>query len=320
VRLPGHPHIQSEIAWNHPNRFIAEAAPLISAYESLQGVDGVENFAADSGNWANNGGGIWPYMMPGEIGQSPAEALQYRRGDLKPGDTVIRYVNSVDDLLNLKTSDLVEGKSVDFHAIVPSTPFSAQPIWFDPFAFFVGRVERTLDTNAPHVASIDLVKDINRDKKVITSSTGEITWDYGQGLLTVNSPTSQAAAGFLAKAGPIKLGDVTIESGNDYGAIHVISLDGRPLASSKKILIQVFTEEKMYGFMAQNGFIKDIGRPPICVRDIDARVTLPGGTELKAEALDEQGYARGPLTPQVTGASATIVLPRDTLYTIVTRL
>ncbi len=85
VRLPGHPHIQTEIAWNKPNRYIAEGEPLISAYASLQGVDGVYLFAAGSGNWLNNGGGNWTYMMPGEIGQSPAEALQYRRGDLAPG-------------------------------------------------------------------------------------------------------------------------------------------------------------------------------------------------------------------------------------------
>jgi hypothetical protein len=318
VRLPGHPHVQSEVAWNHPNRYIAEAAPLISAYESLQGVDGVENFAAGDGNWINNGGNNWPYMMPGEIGQSPAEALQYRRGDLKPGDTVVRDVVSVDDLLNLKgNASLAEGKSADFHAVEGASGAGATDN-FDPLTFLVGRVERSFDTNAQPI-STDLTKYIDRDKKIITSSTGQIIWDYGNGLLTVDSPTSQAAAGFLAKAGPIKLGDVTIESGNECGAIHVISLDGKPLATSNKILIQAFTEEKMYGFKAASGFIQDIGRPPVCVRDIDAQVTFTNGVNLKAEALDEQGYARDPLTPQVNGASATIVLPKDTLYTIVTR-
>jgi len=320
VRLPGHPHIQSEIAWNKPNRFIAEGAPLISAYESLQGVDGVENFVAGDGNWINNGGSNWPYMMPGEIGQSPAEALQYRRGDLQPGAVVAREVTSVDDLLKLKDAGLLtEGKSADFHAVQPSGAGNTDPFTsFDPLAFFVGRVEHALDTSVTPVA-IGLDKFIDRNKKIITSSTGEITWDYANGLLTINAPTSQAAAGFLGKAGPIKLNEVTIESNNEYGTIHLISLDGVPLATSKKILVQAFTEEKMEGFSAANGLIKDIGHPPILVRNIDAKITLPNAAKLKATALDEQGYPREPLTPQLNGDAATLTLPKDTLYTIIAR-
>jgi hypothetical protein len=317
VRLPGHPHIQSELAWNKPNRFIAEAAPLISAYESLQGVDGVENFAAGDGNWINNGGNNWPYMMPGEIGQSPAEALQYRRGDLKPGDTVLRDVLSVDDLLKLKATPMVEGPSADFHAVEGGAAPSAGGS-FDPLTFFVGRVERTFDTTSAPI-STDLGKYIDRDKKIITSSTGQITWDYGRGLVTINAPTSQAAVGFLRAAGPIKVGDVTIESGNDYGAIHLISLDGKPLATSNKILVQAFTEEKMYGFKSANGVIQDIGRPPICVREIDAKITLANAPGLTATALDEQGYPRNPLPPEISGDAATVVLPKDALYTLIAR-
>jgi hypothetical protein len=258
--------------------------------------------------------------MPGEIGQSPAEALQYRRGDLQPGAVVVREVTSVDDLLKLKDAGLIaEGKSADFHAAgqgggATTDPFAS----FDPLAFFIGRVEHALDANAmPVAASIE--KCINREKKIVTSCTGEIIWDYGNGLLTVNAPTSQAAVGFLAKAGPIKLNDVTIQSANEYGTIHLISLDGQPLATSKKILVQAFTEEKMEGFSATNGFIKDIGHPPILVRNIDAQITLPNAANLRATALDEQGYPREPLMPQLTGDAATITLPKDTLYTILTR-
>jgi hypothetical protein len=319
VRLPGHPHIQTEIAWNKPNRYIAEAELLISTYSSLQGVDGIYLFAAGSGNWENNGGGNWTYMMPGEIGQSPADALQYRCGDLKSGDTVIRQVTTVDDVLNLKSSSLLEGGNADFRMTeAPQSDQADRIAGFDPLAFFVGRVERSLDPKATPVAA-DLRKYIDRENKKITSSTGEVVWDYGQGLLTVNSPRSQAATGFLSKAGPIRLGDVTIESRNDYGTVHVISLDGEPLASSKKILIQAFTEEKMYGFKSANGIIEDIGRAPITVRDIDAKVTVTHGANLKAVILDEQGYARGDLKTQITDGNATTTLPKDSLYTILTR-
>jgi hypothetical protein len=319
VRLPGHPHVQTEIAWNKPNRFIAEAEPLVSAYASLQGVDGVYFFVTDSGNWANGGGSVWPYMMPGEIGQSPADGLQYRRYDLQPGATVLRQVTSVDDVLNLKSSAMIEGRNADFRiAEAPKSDPANDLAGFDPLSFFVGRVERTLDAKASPVA-VDLSKYIDRDAKKITSSTGEIVWDYGRGLLTVNSPKSQAAAGFLAQAGPIKLGDVTIGSGNEYGTVHVISLDGQPLARAKKILVQAFTEEKMTGFKSAGGVIQDIGRAPVLVRDIDTTVTFSNGAGLKAIALDEQGYARGDVPVQTSGADATVTLPKDGMYTILQR-
>jgi hypothetical protein len=318
VRLPGHPHVQTEIAWNKPNRYIAEAEPLISAYASLQGVDGIYFFAAGSGNWENNGAGNWPYMMPGEIGQSPAEALQYRRGDLQPGETVLRQVTTVEDMLNLKSSTLLEGRNADFRTAGNPDASPADRSSFDPLSFFVGRVERTFDQRAVPVAE-DLNRFINRGDKTVTSSTGEIQWDYGRGILTVNSPKSQAATGFLGKAGAIKFRDVTIESRNEYGTIHVISLDDQPLAISKKILVQAFTEEKMDGFKSDHGVIRDIGRAPITVRDIDASITLDHGATVRAVSLDEQGYARSVVPTQVADGSATVILPKDSLYTVLTR-
>jgi hypothetical protein len=319
VRLPGHPHIQTEIAWNKPNRYIAEGEPLVSAYASLQAENGIYFFAAGSGNWENNGGGNWPYMMPGEIGQSPAEALQFRRGDLTPGETVIRQVTTVEDILNLKSSNLLEGTNSDFRMTeAPKASRSDQIAAFDPLSFFVGRVERTFDPNAQPVA-IDLSKYIDRANKKITSSTGQLVWYYGRGVLLVSSPRSQAAVGFLSAAGPIRLGDIIISSRNEYGSVHVISLDGKPLAISKKILVQAFTEEKMEGFKSANGIIEDIGRPPILVRDIDATITIANATTLTATSLDEQGYARSPIQPRITAGNATIALPKDTLYTILTR-
>ena len=319
VRLPGHPHIHSELAWNKPNRYVGEGDLLVSAYESLQGVDGIFFFQTAGGDWVNNGGGDWPYMMPGEIGQSFANALQYRRGDLKMGDVVIRQVTTVDDVLNLKSANMIEGNNADFRmADAPKADQADQTSSFDPLSFFVGRVERTLDPQARPVA-MDLSKFIDRDKKIIRSSTGEIVWDFGNGILSVDSPKSQAVTGFLSKTSPIKLGNVTIQSGNEYATVHIISLDDAPIATSKKILIQAFTEEKMYGFKGENGSIQDIGRMPITVRNIDAKVTFANSPGIKATKLDEQGYANGDVAVQVNGTDATVALPADSLYTVITR-
>jgi hypothetical protein len=321
LQLAGHPHIHTEIAWNKPNRFTADGIMLTASYAALQGVDGFFQFAANQGTWASEGTGKWPMIMPGSMGQWPAAALQFRRGDLQAAPTVVRQVVSTEDMFSFKGSGLVEGKNVDFRvAEAPKASEAGNDSAFDPLSYYVGRVERVIGgmpgapTGAKPLAQ-DLSKQIDRSAKVVTSATGELRWDWGRGVVTVDSPRSQGATGFLAKGGDLKLGEVTIRSGNEYGAVQVIALDGQPLATSTKILIQAFTEEHMYGFRADHGKIVDTGRAPINVREIDASVTFAHGTGLTAVALDGHGYAAG----AVPVAAGTIKLPKDRLYVIVTR-
>jgi hypothetical protein len=316
LQIAGKPHIDSEIAWNKPNRFIADGNLLVASYAALQGVDGYIWFAAEDGNWLNNGNGKWTWMMPGEIGQSPAAAIQYRRGDVKESEPVVRQISSDADVLVLKNTGIVEGKNADFRMNgTPAAGEASQLSTFDPFTYFAGRVERSFDENAKPVLQ-DLSKFIDRKSRRIQSVTGELTWNYGDGLLTVNTPNSQAVTGFLSKAGQVKLGDLTINSPMEYGTVHVISLDGQPIATSGKILVQAFSEEKMYGFRAENGVIKDAGRAPINVRDIQGTITFKNASGLKAIVLDPNGYASGKSSSLPNGI---LKLQRDTMYTIVTR-
>ena len=316
VQHAGKPHLHSEIAWNKPNRFNADGNLLVASYAALQGVDGYIWFAAANGNWLNNGQGKWTWMMPGEHGQSYAAALQFRRGDVKESAPVIRQVVTDADILALKHTGIVEGKNVDFRiGEAPKASDAGNLTHVDPLATFAGRVERTFAKDAKPKA-MELSKFIDRSTKKITSITGELTWKYGEGLLTVNTPKSQAITGFLSKAGTVQLGDLTITSGMEYGTVHVISLDDQPLATSKKILVQAFSEEKMYGFRSEDGVIMDSGRVPINVRDLQGTVTFVKGAGLKAVTLDENGYPKGK-AKAVKGGAVTLV--RDGMYTVVTR-
>lgn len=85
---------------------------------------------------------------------------------------------------------------------------------------------------------------------------------------------------------------------------------------SGKILVQAFSEEKMYGFTAANGVIKDAGRVPINVRDIQATVIFSNSAGLKAMVLDPNGYAAGEAMPL---AGNPLTLQRTAIYTVVTR-
>ena len=145
-----------------------------------------------------------------------------------------------------------------------------------------------------------------------------MTWDYGRGIVTINSPRTQGLTGFLRKAGRRALADVVIESENEFGAVLVTSLDDRPIKTSKRLLIQSMTEDKHYGWKVENGRIVGLGGYPLNVRDIHATVTIKGRRSPKAvHVLDANGYARGVLKPADTSAGASVRLPTDALYAIV---
>lgn len=307
------PQLISEIAWNRPNRFVADSTMVLSAYAALQDVDGLCLFATHSGQWESSGGSKWALMMPGQAGLFPAAALSYRLGLIQTGKTVVRQRLSEKELWDLDGTGLGEGASSDFRlAGTRSSDAGA----CDPLAFFVGRVERTLDLAATPIVT-DLAPFIDRTKQVVNSSTQELRWDWGHGLLTIDAPASQGASGYLRQAGPLTLRTVTIQSDLEYGSIWAVALDGVSLAQSKRILIQAFSEERFYGFTADKGVITDLGQAPINVRDISATVTIPG--QFRATALDAHGYPVEDAAVRFEKAQTSVTLPHNRLYTLLTR-
>lgn len=314
-QIAGKPHLQSEIAWNKPNRFIADGNLLAASYAALQGVDGYVWFVAADGKWLNHGNSKWTWMMPGEIGQSPAAALQYRRGDVAQSSPVLTLVSSNQQVLSLQNTHLLEGRNADFRTSNLPPTASSEPLQnFDPLTPFVGRVEQSFNPKSKPNA-IDVRPFIDRQAGIITSTTQELHWNFHDGLLTVNTPCSQAISGFLAKAGSTPLTDVTIDSNMEYGTIHVISLDSQPLASSQKILIQAFSEEKMYGFQANAGTIQNTGRLPINVRDIHAEIRFQKPRPFRISTLDPNGY---PVDNPKPFNGKSLDLNPNALYTILT--
>jgi hypothetical protein len=255
----------------------------------------------------------------------PAAALMYRRGDIAEADNVLLETLQLEDLYALKGSAAASAAALD-KLREKDAPSKGQAnkssVIFDELSFYVGKVARTF-TNAKSKRK-SLANHINRQKKVIKSATGELLWDYGKGVASLNTALSQGAAGFLGKAGEVKLKDVSITCSNEYACVIVTSLDGQPIATSKKILIQAMTEERPYGFNAKNGRITDLGGAPFGIRKINVEVTLklkgPGRPVVKS--LDENGYARKKkVKTEGNGTSKPLViqLAEDAIYHIVRR-
>lgn len=318
VEYKGYPHIITETAWTTINRFHADEGFLWSAYASLQSFDGIFYFALSGASWASEARSLG-VNSPGTMGQSPAYALQYRRGDVQEGPVLIHQCLELDTLYDFEGAGSSEAQGID-DVRKADIAKAGQKIGktvsnIDPLACYVGRVQRSFTDSQKDARMSDLSSYINREQKQIRSATGELFWDYGIGLATVNTANSQGLTGFLSKAGRREFNDCSISSSNEYGSIMVISLDGKPIRRSQKVLVQAFTEQKMYGFNTKaDGTITSFGQKPINIKKTEASISFKRKFK-SAFDCDEHGYRRNDL--QFDGT--TLVLPPDSMYVVLTR-
>jgi hypothetical protein len=80
----------------------------------------------------------------------------------------------------------------------------------------------------------------------------------------------------------------------------LVPLDGQPVANSKKLLLQVMTEEKATGFTTEDAGsgklrITSIGTDPWLFRNAEGTLTFKraGADALRIQPLDFNGYPTG---------------------------
>ena len=322
AQIEGHPHTISEIGWPQPNRFRADMTFLSSAYGSLQGVDAFFFFAVGSPFLADATMGKFQICSPAVIGTFPAAALAYRRGDVRQPEPAVAQVLELDDLYAMRGSGVGNPAALDVlrEADIPagaSVPGAVTA--YDPLTFYAGPFTRTFGESRENSRRADTSAAIDRAAKTIDSLGGQLHWDYGDGVVTVDTRPTQGAAGFLAAAGPVELADVTIHMRNEYGSVTVTSLDDRAVETSDLLLIQVMTEDQPYGFRAEDGRITALGSAPFGVRETDASVKLPARyADFEAVPLDENGYPTGARLSADVGenGAVTLRLHARALYTV----
>jgi hypothetical protein len=123
----------------------------------------------------------------------------------------------------------------------------------------------------------------------------------------------------LSKAGAIELANLTIRSDLDLAHIVVVALDDRPLASSRRMLLQAMSEERATGFETEDAGnsvkrITNIGRDPWQVKQLSGTVRFQrdDAARLKVTPLDFDGRPAGSL-----GTAEEIKLQPQTLYYLI---
>ena len=305
VKYNGLPSMISETTWNRPNRFRGEAPLFFAAYGALQDSDAIVHFALDGAGWSVKPGFFmqpWTLMAPTQFGQFPAAALIYRRGLIRTGDVLADIRLSKTDLLGLKGTPLPQDAAFDELRLkdVPDGTSPARPgLQVDPLIHFAGRTRVELGADTSRATVKPLAALIDRAGKRVRSSTDELRLDYDSGVLELRAPSAQGALGNLGARGTLDLPDLRLQSPLDLVQVVVVSLDGLPIATSGRMLLQVMTEEKPTGWSstpAGDGLerITSTGHDPWLVRQVRGTVEFKrsdAGT-LKVSPLDLNGVPR----------------------------
>ena len=116
----GYPMLITETNWPHPLGYQSEAPFLTAAYQSLNGVDAVVWVSAKEVEWQNHDRTVydadsskkWIISTPTLLGQFPAAALMYRRGDIAVGQPVVVEHRSDKELWERSFADHCRGREV----------------------------------------------------------------------------------------------------------------------------------------------------------------------------------------------------------------
>ena len=322
VSYNGLPTMLSETTWNRPNRYRGEAPLFFAAYGALQDSDAIVHFALDGAEWSVKPGYFmqpWTLLAPTQFGQFPAAARVYREGMIRPGDVLADVSLSREDLLQLKGTPLPLDAAFDELRMkdVPSGDGAPEAgVQVDPLIHFAGRTRSQLGATPSRTSVQPLGPWIDRARKRVQSTTDELRLDYESGLLELRAPQTQGAMGNLAARPTVELPDVVVSSPLDLIQIVIVSLDGRPIARSSRMLLQVMTEERPTGWRTTSAGpglhrIESIGTDPWQVRGFRGSVSFrrPDAASLRVIPLDFKG------SPQpVMGDARRIELQSSTLY------
>jgi hypothetical protein len=203
---------------------------LIAAMASRQGWDALMHYAyaqvplqepGAASNWH-------AFNDPSRLAAMPAAALLYRQQHVRPSSVVYTWSPSPEEMFSAPSPQTQvairmaaeHGRLVTVTPVVPALP------WLRPGAPPSGRQD--VSTAPKPAASVGFIE----------SDGGEVRRDWAQGVVTVSTARTQAAAGRLGGR-TIDLPDVQLRLAGSRASVAVQSLDGRPVAESSDLLVSV---------------------------------------------------------------------------------
>lgn len=272
TRIFGRPFIVTEYQFCHPNRYIAEAGPLMGAYPALQDWDGLWRFQyALSDGFLRKPGWVSYFSMSSSPTMRMSEYITYFlfvRGDVRPAPEGTAL--PIDDSLYELSSLPPEYSKLGLEHRIGFLPEGAE---------------------AENVKLLPKRIPVRSGAKIV-SSTGEISLDPAPEFKVV-TPKSECIS--TAKASS-SAGRLSFRNGNTFQTFSLHSLDDLPIADSSSLLFLHLTDvknssEKFSG--PDMTFLLQYGRTPVLqeVGHADVSLRLPPGN-WRVDALNSDGTVK----------------------------
>lgn len=297
-RVAGRPMMLSEWQHCHWNPYKYEAGVLFPAYSALQGFD---NLTVHDVAVLKQRNGLGNF----EVANSPVfranEFLAYSlffRGDVKTSKNRVdivydkKYLENSEEIGNAMNSEqsklaLLSGFAIEFPsasktqaaANIKNTPASLklEPIgssksWAATNFASTGAGDKKFDLAATvekmrkkGILPKDNITDV--EKGVFQSDTGEITMRVNEKLIKVVTPNTEAVA-LTPETKNEKLGLLEVESTSTPAAVAITSVDGKPLESSRKMVVIYNTDNISTGFKVTRDMAALVarGEDPVLMR------------------------------------------------------
>jgi hypothetical protein len=296
AQVYGKPLVVSE--WNllqrdpRTDRF---TAPLyVASIAALQGWDAPMLFSYSQTELElSNHLDAWStFKDPAITGMMPAAALAYRQGHISPARTtyclLLEPEQYFGQAVNPDTSATIR-TLMEQSRLTIGLPAVKELPWLKP--------------TLPKEATI--VNDPNRDfipegQSFVRSDTGEITRDWQLGIQTLDAERSQAVSGWIGGK-TLKTRDATFRFKTNKAVVALTSVDNRPLADSRFILISAMA--RVTGERGRPG--AGTFSEPV-VGTISLRTSLDN---LQLLALASDGRVVGRSTPGRSEGALNITIP-----------
>lgn len=261
----------------------------------------------------------------------PANALMFRKGLIARGDVVVHEERTLQSIFERKTPIISEENSFDPNRDSYEHDEGAGETEIAPVAYPVGEVRVAYGGNpADTYVSSELEDLLDFGNKKINSITGELIWDYNNGICVLDAPSAKGICGLPGSKESYELTDVTIKTTNDYVVINVVAMDDKPISQSEKILIQIGTTYRPtnwdedpssfeLGGETVDGFkISNVGKMTWQAANSEVSVVINNPDIQSVRVLNMNGYESREIWVKTDDSSnlKEIMIPKNGMYII----
>ncbi|MGB6199736.1 MAG: hypothetical protein WBF35_09325 [Candidatus Acidiferrales bacterium] len=281
----GKPYTVSEVNNPFPNDYDSEGFPILAAYGALQDWDAIMWYTFEpklDPAWKPYVGdafdiGLDPVKMP----ELAAGALMFLRGDIAKARSVVERSYTTDQVFS--------------SMILPTTD---RPYFTAGFPLYLPLQHEVRISSLDGAATQSFPKEAAPDP--IISDTRQLAWytsPQQTGLVTIDSPRSQALIGFVRANGKA-VSNLAAQVENNFCAIQLSSLDGKPIAQASKLLLVAGGRVENTGqeWNSAGTDVTSWGGSPSLIEQVKGSVTLRGLESARAvhvQPIDGAGQPLG---------------------------